>query len=180
MAQFPLFFSPFGSPLPPLCPLLLTWHPPAVTGIVHLSLRLLVNWPHLPHPSPNSPFPSKLPEPQLPSALLRRPREYSGSCYPEQLYHEIFHQKNMSDSCFKGVSKKSSNLLRSSNLELDLPCPPRRSCSVVKLHENVGKLIACAPFPLLGQMWVRPPPPRVDRSQSTVDIASWWSKLTTM
>ncbi len=32
--------SPFA---PPLYPLLLTWHPPAVTGIVHLSLRLLVN-----------------------------------------------------------------------------------------------------------------------------------------
>ncbi len=31
---------PFASPL---CPLLLTWHPPAVTGIVHLPLRLLVN-----------------------------------------------------------------------------------------------------------------------------------------
>jgi hypothetical protein len=76
----------FSIPLvPPLCPLLLTWHPPAVTGIVHLSLRLLVNWPHLPHPSPNPPLPSKFPEPQLPSALQRRPREYSGSCYPEQL-----------------------------------------------------------------------------------------------
>jgi hypothetical protein len=29
--------------------------------------------------------PFQIPEPQLPSALLRRPREYSGSCYPEQL-----------------------------------------------------------------------------------------------
>ncbi len=36
--------SPYWLPLvSPLCPLLLTWHPPAVTGIVHLSLRLLVN-----------------------------------------------------------------------------------------------------------------------------------------
>jgi hypothetical protein len=65
MAQFPLFFSPLASPpfAPPLCPLLLTWHPPAVTGIVHLGLRLLVNWPHLPHPSPNYPTPSKFPSP---------------------------------------------------------------------------------------------------------------------
>jgi hypothetical protein len=27
----------------PLCPFLLTWHPPVVIGIVHLPLRLLVN-----------------------------------------------------------------------------------------------------------------------------------------
>jgi hypothetical protein len=38
----------FDLPLPvlpcsPLYPLPLTWHPPAVTGIVHLRLRLLVN-----------------------------------------------------------------------------------------------------------------------------------------
>ncbi len=41
----PGFPSPLAdSPLlPPLHPLLLTWHPPAVTGIVHLPLRLLVN-----------------------------------------------------------------------------------------------------------------------------------------
>ncbi len=42
MAQFPLL--PFASPLYPLP---LTWHPPVVIGIVHLPLRLLVNWPHL-------------------------------------------------------------------------------------------------------------------------------------
>ncbi len=35
-----LLFFPFA---PPLYPLLLIWHPPAVTGIVHLSLRLLIN-----------------------------------------------------------------------------------------------------------------------------------------
>jgi hypothetical protein len=38
----------FNLPLPlplssPFNPLLLTWNPPAVTGIVHLGLRLLVN-----------------------------------------------------------------------------------------------------------------------------------------
>ncbi len=37
------------------------------------------------HPSPTLPLPSKFPEPHPPSASLRRPREYSGSCYPEQV-----------------------------------------------------------------------------------------------
>jgi hypothetical protein len=51
-------FAPLA-PLAPLAPfaplsapLSLTWHPPAVTGIVLLRLRLLINWPYLPHPSP--------------------------------------------------------------------------------------------------------------------------------
>ncbi len=88
MAQPPLLLLPFaGFPLSPLCvPFYLLGTLLAVTGIVHLGLRLLVNWPHLPHPSPNSPPPSKFPEPQLPSASLRRPREYSGSCYPEHVF----------------------------------------------------------------------------------------------
>ncbi len=60
----PCFSIPF---VPPLCPLLLTWHPPAVTGIVHLGLRLLINWPTLTHPflTLTHPSPSKFPEPQL-------------------------------------------------------------------------------------------------------------------
>ncbi len=63
-----VFLSPCWFPfIPPLYPPLLTWHPPAMTGIVHLRLRLLVNWPHLPHPSPNCPTLSKFPEPQLPA-----------------------------------------------------------------------------------------------------------------
>ncbi len=63
-----VFLSPCWFPsAPPLCPLLLTWHPPAVTGIVHLSLRLLVNWPHLPHPSPNCPTPPKSLTPTCPA-----------------------------------------------------------------------------------------------------------------
>jgi hypothetical protein len=56
--SFPLFplavpsFTPFCTPFP------LTWRPPAVTGIVLPLLRLLVNWPYLPHPSPIvPPFP---------------------------------------------------------------------------------------------------------------------------
>ncbi len=43
------------------------------------------------HPSPNCPTPSKFPEPQLPSALQRRPREYSGSCYPEHSIQHLFY-----------------------------------------------------------------------------------------
>jgi hypothetical protein len=75
MAQFPLLLFPFvGSPLPPLYPLLLMYlAPSSCVRTVLPSLRLLVNWPHLPHPSPNPPLPSKSPESQLPS-----------SCYPEQ------------------------------------------------------------------------------------------------
>ena len=56
-------FAPLASS--PLYPFPLTWHPPAVIGIVHLRLRLLVNWPYLPHPSPNCPSLSKFPEPRL-------------------------------------------------------------------------------------------------------------------
>ncbi len=76
MAQFLLL--PLSVPLAPLyTPLSLTWHPPAVTGIVLLRLRLLVNWPYLPHPSPNCPALSNFPEPQLPSAWQRRPWDQS-------------------------------------------------------------------------------------------------------
>jgi hypothetical protein len=39
--------------------------------------------PLCPTPHPNPP-PSKFPEPQLPSASLRRPQEYSGFFCPEQ------------------------------------------------------------------------------------------------
>ncbi len=39
----PLAVSPLHPFVFPLYPLLLTWHPPVVMGIVHLPLRLLVN-----------------------------------------------------------------------------------------------------------------------------------------
>jgi hypothetical protein len=81
MAHFPLLWSP----LLPLVSPSTYLAPSSCVRTVLPSLRLLVNWPQLPHPSPNPPLPSKFPESQLPSALLRRPREYSGSCYPEQL-----------------------------------------------------------------------------------------------
>jgi hypothetical protein len=50
--------------LPLIFPFLLTWHPPAVTGMVHLSPRLLVNCPLCPPL-----LPCTLPLPQLPSLL---------------------------------------------------------------------------------------------------------------
>ncbi len=47
---------------PLLSPLLLTWHPPVVTGIVHLSPRLLVNYPLCPPLLPCT-FPPQIPKP---------------------------------------------------------------------------------------------------------------------
>ncbi len=59
---FPLLSSPLASsPLSPLCtPFYLLGTLLAVTGFVHLSLRLLVNWPPLFHPSPK-PSPHQIP-----------------------------------------------------------------------------------------------------------------------
>jgi hypothetical protein len=90
MAHSPLLFAalccfslhPFVFPL--YTPLL-TWHPPFVIGIVHLPLRLLVNWPRLPHPSPSWPTLPKFPASHLPRAQQWRPREYSDSCCPEHV-----------------------------------------------------------------------------------------------
>jgi hypothetical protein len=62
MAHFPLLLSPLASsPFYPFVPpFYLLGTLLAVTGIVHLGLRLLVNWPPLSHPSPK-PSPSKIP-----------------------------------------------------------------------------------------------------------------------
>ncbi len=59
MTHFPLLYFPL------LYSLLLTWLPPAVTGIIHLSPRLLVNWlplsPIVPlYPSLRNPDPSRV------------------------------------------------------------------------------------------------------------------------
>ncbi len=73
---------PFVSPL---YPLLLTWHPPSCDRnrppLSQVACKLT---PFAP-PFTQLSLPSQFPEPQLPSASLRRPREYSGSCYPEQV-----------------------------------------------------------------------------------------------
>ncbi len=86
--RIPLAFliSPCWFPLLPFpIPLYLLGTLLAVTGSVHLGLRLLVNWPPpLSYPFPK-PSPSKFPEPKLPSALLRRPQDESGVFCPEQL-----------------------------------------------------------------------------------------------
>jgi hypothetical protein len=88
---FPLLFLspcwfPFVSPCSPFNPLLLTWNPPSCDRI-HLprsqvACKLTSPVPTL---SPNPP-PSKFPEPQLPSASLRRPQEQSGIFCPEQFW----------------------------------------------------------------------------------------------
>jgi hypothetical protein len=83
--SFPLLPLPFPF-CSPLYPFPLTWHPPAVTGIVLLSLRLLVNWPYLPHPSPNCPTLSKFPEPHATTQRLTTTTlGLLRSCYAEHL-----------------------------------------------------------------------------------------------
>jgi hypothetical protein len=91
----PLLLSPCTPLCPPLYSLPLTWHPPVVIGIVHLPLRLLVNWPRLPNPSSSSPTLPKFPEPHLPRAQQWRPREYSGSWCPEQCFPHFFWSGNI-------------------------------------------------------------------------------------
>jgi hypothetical protein len=85
---FPLLFLlplliPLCLPLLPLHPLLLTWNPPSCDRISpprsQVACKLTSSVPTL---SPNPP-PSKFPEPQLPSASLRRPQEQSGVFYPK-------------------------------------------------------------------------------------------------
>jgi hypothetical protein len=81
MVQSPYFYSPCWFPFVPfLCPLYLLGTLLAVTGSVHLVLRLLVNWPPLSQPFPFPPH-SKFPVPRLNiCALLRRLQESSFSC----------------------------------------------------------------------------------------------------
>ncbi len=77
----------------PLCspfyPLLLTWNPPSCDRIrpprSQVACKLTSPVPTL---SPNPP-PSKFPEPQLPSASLRRPQEESGIFCPEHSPPEV-------------------------------------------------------------------------------------------
>jgi hypothetical protein len=88
-AHSPCFLSPLADfPLFPFYPLLLTWNPPSCDRIrppqSQVACKLTSPVPTL---SPNSP-PSKFPEPQLPSASLRRPQVESGIFCPE---HLLFH-----------------------------------------------------------------------------------------
>jgi hypothetical protein len=79
------FLSPLADSLllPFLTPLYLLGTLLAVTGSVHLGLRLLVNWPPLSQPFPQSLPPSKFPEARLSSASLWWPQG-SGIFCPEQ------------------------------------------------------------------------------------------------
>ncbi len=79
--SFCSFFNPPCSPChplySPLYSLSLTWRPPAVTGTVLPLIRLIADWPYLPHPSPNYPTHPKFPEPQQPNAWQRRHWDHS-------------------------------------------------------------------------------------------------------
>jgi hypothetical protein len=88
MAHSPCFFSPCRSPfVPPSGPSSLTWNSPSCDRIrpprSQVACKLTSPVPTL---YPNPP-PSKFPEPQMPSALLRRPQEQSGVFCPEQLLY---------------------------------------------------------------------------------------------
>ncbi len=68
MAQFPLSPLPLaGSPLLPFVSPSTYLAPSSCDRNRLLPLRLLVNWPHLPHPSPNCPTLSKFPDPNCPA-----------------------------------------------------------------------------------------------------------------
>ncbi len=87
------FISPCWLCFVPLCspfnPLLLTWNPPSCDRIrpprSQVACKLTSPVPTL---SPTPP-PSKFPEPQLPSASLRRPQEEYGVFYPEHSPPEV-------------------------------------------------------------------------------------------
>ncbi len=87
----PLLSSPLADsalfPIAPLStPLLLTWNPPSCDRIrpPRSQVACKLTSPVLTL-SPTPP-PSSFPEPQLPSASLRRPQDQSGVFYPEQVY----------------------------------------------------------------------------------------------
>ncbi len=82
---------PLPLPLPsPLFPLLLTWNPPSCERNHPPRSQVACKLTHpRPTPHPNPP-PTKFPEPQLPSASLRRPQEYSGFFCPEHYNLCIF------------------------------------------------------------------------------------------
>ncbi len=76
MAQSPCFFSPLAdSPLSPLAPLSTPFYLLgtllAVTGSVCLGLRLLVNWPPLSQPLPQTPPPLQIPRTLVTQCLTK-------------------------------------------------------------------------------------------------------------
>jgi hypothetical protein len=101
--NLPLLLSPSS----PLYPLLLTWNPPSCDRNrpprSQVACKLTLPCPTL-HPNPP---PSKFPEPQLPSASLRRPQEYSGFFCPEQclVNLKVFIKKTFFEVIFLSKSK---------------------------------------------------------------------------
>ncbi len=94
MAQFPLFFSPlasppFVSPSTYLAPSSCDRNRPPRSQVACKLTPFVPPFTQLSYPLQN-------PKPQLPSAKQRRPREYSGSCYPEHygnLRKKVFDMK---------------------------------------------------------------------------------------
>ncbi len=70
----------------------------AVTGSFHLGLRLLVNWPPLSQPFPQTLPPPNSQNPNLPSASLRRPQVESGIFCPEHTQMRKFPKQNCKKS----------------------------------------------------------------------------------
>jgi hypothetical protein len=120
---------------PLLSPFLLTWHPPVVTGIVHLSPRLLVNCPLCPHGS-LVPFPPQIPNPlgfPGPNVLLIRAHYNPLSSIQHSSIlqkmcaiirgFQLFSLNNMVDFLYNFYSKKERK--RKEAQEADLPVPPQ-------------------------------------------------------
>jgi hypothetical protein len=84
-SAFPLLLSPLARfPLLPFCtPFLLTWNPPSCDRICPPRSQVACKLTSPIAPLTQDPPPSKFPEPQLTSALLRRPQEQSGVFCPE-------------------------------------------------------------------------------------------------
>jgi hypothetical protein len=106
----PLLLSPLADPFClPLCspfsPLLLTWNPPCCDRIRPPRSQVACKLTSLdPTLSPNPP-PSKFPEPQLPSASLRRPQEQPRVFCQEHICSvhpcSLLSNSNWCDSLFK-------------------------------------------------------------------------------
>jgi hypothetical protein len=108
---FPLHFvSPCWFPFVPLSnPLLLTWNPPSCDRIRPPRSQVACKLPSpVPTLSPNPP-PSKFPEPQLPSASLRRPQVEYGIFCPEQVLYIQFRYAEYCTVCWVGQRHSINN-----------------------------------------------------------------------
>jgi hypothetical protein len=83
-SHFPCSF-PFAPLVPFFDPLSLTWNPPSCDRIRPPRSQVDCNLTSPFSPLPLNPPPSNFPEPQMPSAPLRRPQDDSGVFCPEHL-----------------------------------------------------------------------------------------------